>query len=194
MIRINYLGNQQLKNCVIGLDRDGTINYDKGYISSTDDFHPIENSLEAIASLRRLGFQIVILTNQSGISKGKITTDDVEAVHKKLLKLLGEAGCTSIDAVYYSTSSHKSDFYAKPNVGMFKRCESEIPAIKFSSGYYVGDKISDLKAAAKIGATPILVRTGYGKETEQLLQRHTYKKLRSKTEIFDNLWQFSQQF
>ncbi len=65
--------------------------------------------------------------------------------------------------------------YAKPNTGMFKRCEKENPHIKFSQGFYIGDKITDLKAAEKIGATPVLVRTGYGLETEKLLTTELVK-------------------
>ena len=56
--------------------------------------------------------------------------------------------------------------------------------------YYVGDKISDLKVAVKLGAKPILVRTGYGTETEKLLNRFTYKNIKSKTKVFDNLASF----
>ena len=63
--------------------------------------------------------------------------------------------------------------------------------VKFKNGYFVGDKISDLKAALKIGARPILVRTGYGKETEELInKRFTYKNIRKATKVFDNLAAF----
>ena len=53
---------------------------------------------------------------------------------------------------------------------MFKKAESECN-LKFKGGFYVGDKLTDLKAAEKIGATPILVRTGYGEETEKKLSQ-----------------------
>jgi len=107
-----------------------------------------------------------------------------------MLRLLGEAGCTSIDGIYYSASSRKDDPYAKPNVGMFKRCEKELPHIKFSEGYYVGDKMKDLKAAVRMGARPVLVRTGYGIATEAELQKFTYRKIKQQTLIFDSLQDF----
>ena len=75
---------------------------------------------------------------------------------------------------------------------MFKRCEKEHPEIKFAGGYYVGDKISDLKVAVKMNARPILVRTGYGMETEKLLNRFTYKKLKAKTKVYDDLRTFAE--
>lgn len=177
--------------CVIGLDRDGVINRDLGtYCYKVEDFDPIAGSLEAITDLRRKGYKIVIITDQGGIEKGLFTQQDVDTVHEHMFKLLGEAGCPSIDALYYSASSRKEDPFAKPNTGMFERCEREHKHIKFKGGYYVGDKIKDLKAAVNIGARPILVRTGYGLETEKELQKFTYRELKRKTLIFDNLKSF----
>ncbi len=176
---------------VIGLDRDGVINQDLGtYVTNPQDFEPIEGSLAAIAKLRQNNFKIAIITNQGGIEKGIMTEQDVDAVHEHMFKLLGEAGCPSIDALYYSASSRKNDLYAKPNTGMFKRCEKENPHIKFKGGYFVGDKLSDLRAAIKIGATPILVRTGYGSETEKQLKKYTYRDIKKRTKVFDTLLDF----
>ena len=161
--------------CVIGLDRDGVINRDLGtYVKSADQFEPIEGSLEAVAKLRRLGHRIVILTNQGGIAKGVLTNEQVESVHEHMLNLFGEAGCPSIEGIYYSESSLKNDMFAKPNAGMFKRCAKEIKGVKWSQGFYVGDKMSDLKAAMKVGARPVLVRTGYGLHTRKLKRKPMY--------------------
>lgn len=183
--------------CVIGIDRDGVINVDASelgldYVSTVDQFSPIESSLEAIALIRSKGHRIAVISNQGGIAKGLLTEEEVDSVHDHMLKLLGEAGCPSIDAIYYSASSQKDDMFAKPNTGMFKRCENEHKGIKFSRGYYVGDKLSDLKAAMKMGSTPILVRTGHGIETEKQLKKFTYRDIRKKTKIFDNLYQFAE--
>lgn len=188
-----YSINTNYDKPVIGLDRDGVLNVDLGtYVTSPEYFQPIPGSLEAVALLRSKGHRIAVITNQGGIEKGLMNTVDVDRVHNKMLELLGKAGCPSIDAIYYSASSRKDDMYAKPNTGMFKRCEKEHPYIKFSQGFFVGDKMSDLKAAVKIGARPILVRTGYGQETEVELNKFTYKKLKKQTLIFDNLWEFAQ--
>lgn len=189
----NYLINTTYDKPVIGLDRDGVLNIDLGtYVTSPDHFQPIPGSLEAVALLRSKGYRIVIITNQGGIERGLMSISDVERVHNKMLELLGKAGCPSIDAIYFSVSSRKDDMYAKPNTGMFKRCEKEHPYIKFSKGFFVGDKISDLKAAVKVGARPILVRTGYGLETEKELNKFTYKTIKKQTLVFDSLWDFAQ--
>lgn len=190
-IKIQWIGEQSRTKCVIGLDRDGVINRDLGtYCYKIEDFEPIAGSIEAVAAMRRKGYKIVVITDQGGIEKGLYTSDDVDNLHDHMFKLLGDAGCSSIDALYYSASSRKEDPFAKPNLGMFKRCEKEIKGIKFRGGYYVGDKMKDLKAAYDIGATPVLVRTGYGLETEKDLQKFTYRKIKSKTLIFDDLAKF----
>lgn len=175
----------------IGLDRDGTINKDLGtYVVHPDQFDPIPKSLEAVALIRQKGYNVVIITNQAGISQGIMTSDDVDRVHQRMLEMLGQAGCRSIDGIYYSTTKDKSDPYAKPNIGMFKEAEKN-HKLKFYGGAYVGDKIIDLKAASKIGAMPVLVKTGYGEETLLKLNTFANRKLKKKTQIFDNLWDFA---
>jgi len=187
------LSSTQSNKCVIGLDRDGTINTDIGeYITNINQFHFISGSLEAIHLLRNQGHQIVILTNQAGITKGIQTTQQVDAVHQYMLAKFGEAGIRSIDGLYYSTSNLKDDEYAKPNTGMFKRAQKEI-GVNWPSGYYVGDKITDLKAAQKIGTTPVLVLTGHGTETLKKLNTFANKDLKKQTLIFNNLLAFAQQ-
>lgn len=176
----------------VGLDRDGTINRDLGtYITTPDDFFPIPGSLDAIAMIRNKGYNVVILTNQAGIMKKIMTPEDVDAVHQRLLELLGKVGCRTINGIYYSTSNLKEDLYAKPNIGMFKRAEVEL-RVKFKGGYYVGDKISDLKAADKIHATPVLVQSGYGEETTKKLNTFANRTLKKKTQVFTNLWAFAE--
>jgi len=179
---------------IVGLDRDGVINVDKGhYIIDPEDFEVYPESLAAIHKLRIKGYKVVILTNQGGITKGLQTHEQVEAVHQRMFEIFGQAGIYTIDGLFYSESSLKDDMYAKPNIGMFHRAEKEIfgGKIRFKDkGFYVGDKMSDLKAAERIGATPILVRTGHGVDTEGELKKFSKEKLRKKTKVFDNLLQF----
>lgn len=189
---IIWTGGEEIgSKCVIGLDRDGVINEDLGtYCYQPDDFKPITGSLEAMASARLKGYKLVIITDQGGIEKGLFTQEDVDKVHDRMYELLGAVGCFTIDALYYSASSRKDDPFAKPNTGMFKRCEKENKLIKFKEGYYVGDKMKDLKAAVNMGAKPILVRTGYGSATEKELDRYSNREVKKRVLIFDNLAQF----
>ena len=177
-------------NVVIGLDRDGTINEDRGnYITDPSQLSYIPGSLDAIRQLRLRGHRVVILTNQAGISKGLQTHQQVDRVHEKMMQDFGAAGIMSIDGLYYSTSNLKDDKFAKPNIGMFERAAQE-HRLNWKRGYYVGDKISDLKAADKIGATPVLVYTGHGKETLQALDTFANKELKKKTLVYESLADF----
>ena len=180
---------------IVGLDRDGVINIDKGYLTSPDDWEPIPGSLEAIRMIRLKGYKLVILTNQGGIIKKEQTHDQVEAIHQRMMEVFGNAGIYSIDGLFYSESSLKCDCFAKPNLGMFYRAEKELYQSKYrfkQNGFYVGDKMTDLKAAERIGARPILVRTGHGLKTEEDLKKFSKEKLRKKTKVFDDLLQFAQ--
>lgn len=183
---------QKFLNNVIGIDRDGVINRDLfTYCFRPLDFDPIPNSLEAIALLKNLGYKIVIITNQGGIEKNLYSHDDVFNTHTYMLDLLKKIGCEKIDAIYYSPSSQKDNEFAKPNIGMFELCEREHPDIKFYQGYFVGDKMSDLEAAIKIKAIPVLVRTGYGLETEKKLNDIKYLEIKQRVIVFDTLWDFA---
>jgi D-glycero-D-manno-heptose 1,7-bisphosphate phosphatase len=179
---------------IVGLDRDGVINVDRGkYITDPEDFEVYPESLSAILQLRMKGYKVVILTNQGGITKGLQTHAQVDAIHQRMFELFGQAGIYTIDGLFYSESSLKNDYYAKPNLGMFHRAEKETfeGKARFKhGGFYVGDKMSDLKAADRIGATPILVRTGHGVVTEEELKKFSKEKLRKSTKVFDNLLHF----
>jgi len=176
---------------VIGLDRDGTINEDIGtYVTDPDQFKPIEGSLEAVKMIRDKGYDVVILTNQAGIYKGMCDAVDVDIVHNYMLQLLGNIGCKSINGLYYSTTNLKDDIYAKPNIGMFKRAAQEI-GVDWKNGLYVGDKMTDLKAAVKAKAKPVLVKTGHGQDTAKKLNTFANKDLKKQTETFENLYQFA---
>ena len=175
---------------VVGLDRDGTIIKDIGdYITDPNQVVPIPGSLEAIKMLRDKGHRLVILTNQGGIAKGLQTTQQVDDVHTHLMNVFGQNGISSIDGLYYSTSSMKEDIFAKPNIGMFNRAKDELK-VDWKKGWYVGDKISDLKAAEKAGSKPILVLTGHGKETLEKLNTYANRELKKKTLVFNNLLEF----
>jgi len=191
MTNIVWSGGEYRTKCVIGLERDGVLNEWIEHCRRPEDFKAIKGSFEAVAQLRNKGYKIAIITDQRGVESGVMTKEDVEAVNVELMTQLGNAGCSDIDGMYYSIGINKQDPFVKPNTGMFKRCQEQCKDIVFNKGYYVGHTIKDLKAAMNIGARPVLVRTGKGKETEQELNRWAYKKIKEKTLIFDDLDAFA---
>jgi D-glycero-D-manno-heptose 1,7-bisphosphate phosphatase len=175
----------------VALERDGVINQIiNPCVTSADLFVPIDRSIEAIALMRSKKYNIVVITDQHGVGKGFITPYDIDSVHQRMLELLGQANCSSINGIYYSISGVKDDIYVKPNVGMFQRATTEVK-VDFKGGVVVGDDIEDLKSAVKIGATPILVLTGNGQETLKKLNRYAYKDLKRRTLVFETLWDFA---
>lgn len=179
---------------IVGLEREGVIIEDiDGPISSNDQIKFIPGSLEAIRMMRLKGYKVMIINDQPYIQKNKLTIDQVDATNQYLMQKFGEAGIMSIDGLLYSTSDLKQDDYAKPNIGMFKKAENEIlRGEKFKNGWFVGHNIKDAKAADKLDAIPVIVKTGNGKETLSKLDTFANKDLLKKTKVYSNLLEFAE--
>ena len=155
---------------LIILDRDGVINEDRDdYVKSVDEWVPLPGSLEAVALLTQAGYQIAIATNQSGLSRGYFTINDLHAMHSKMDSLLKPLG-GHIDSIFFCphVDSHQCDC-RKPAPGLikeialrYKKTESPYPLIGVP---IVGDSLRDLQAGIALGASPHLVLTGKGQKT-----------------------------
>lgn len=178
---------------IIGLERNGVFVQDiEGTISSSGQISYIPGSLEAIKIMRLKGYKVVILFDEPGIQKGKVTTNQVDALNQYFMQSFGAAGIMSIDGLLYSTTELKEDLYAKPNVGMFKRAETEFPSgIKWNEGWFVGHNLKDAVAADKVGAKPVILKTGNGEKTLKKMETTGNRGLLNKTLVFDNLLEFA---
>jgi D-glycero-D-manno-heptose 1,7-bisphosphate phosphatase len=154
------------------LDRDGTINVDRGYVYNREQFEWIPGAIEAIRRLKEAGALVVVVTNQGGIGHGLYTEADVRILHRFMSAELLRAG-TGIDAYYYCPfhpdaiveTYRTNDDCRKPKPGMIRRAASEL-MIDVASSWLVGDKVSDIEAGRRAGARTVLVRTGYGADAE----------------------------
>jgi len=173
---------------VVGVDRDGVIAEWKQVIKNPYDFKPITGALESILRMRQLGHRVIVFSDQPGIYRNKLTTQEVDNVNNYMFKLLGEIGCQSIDGLYYNTSDEATDVYAKPNLGMVKRAEKET-GVEFSKGYIVGDSLLDVKMALNAKAIPILILTGQGLEAQEKLKKINLPG-KEKVQIYSNLKDF----
>ena len=149
------------------LDRDGVINFDSAqFIKTPAEWKPIPGSLEAIARLNQNGYRVVVATNQSGIGRGLLDMDTLNAIHEKMHKMLFAVG-GRIDAIFYCPHTADSDCACrKPKPGMFKRI-SETLNVDLKGVPAIGDSLRDLQSCAKLGCLPILVHTGKGEKTAQ---------------------------
>lgn len=148
------------------LDRDGVINADTGYVHRWDDFQFLPGVEEAISRLARADYQVVVVTNQSGIGRGLYSAADYEKLTQNMLRHLNAAGAPVL-AVYHcphapgSSADGGACDCRKPLPGMLLRAARE-HRLDLAQSLLVGDKESDVQAgwAAGVGAT-ILVRGNY---------------------------------
>ena len=151
--------------CLVLLDRDGTILVEKDYLSDPDDVELIDGAASAIRRLIELNCKVVVVTNQSGIARGYFTLETVEAIHQKMIELLAEQGA-SLDGIFICPHGPEEGCSCrKPNTGLLLKA-SEATGISLANGIMVGDKAADILAGKAVGARTVLVRTGYGRTTE----------------------------
>ena len=145
-----------LDGVTVFLDRDGTLNYDPGYLKVAAELKLLAGVGPALALLKGAGAKLVVLTNQSGVSRGIITLKDLEVIHSRLEGIL-EQECAALDAIYFCPH-HPDDGCRcrKPNVGMVERAASELQ-LNLQRSYLIGDHAHDIQLAHRVGAKAILL-------------------------------------
>jgi len=151
-----------MKNKAIFLDRDGTINHDEGYIGNPNLIKLYDGVAEGIKILKNLGFKIIVISNQSGVTRGLISHKDVKKVNERINKILFEQN-TSIDKFYYCPyhpefDSEELSKCRKPSPTMVISAASE-NNIDLSKSFFIGDKTIDVECGKNAGVIPILLRT-----------------------------------
>jgi len=149
------------------LDRDGVLNEDRGFVARWEDFQWIPGAKEAVAAFNRAGWLVIVVTNQSGIGRGYYTEEAMHALHARMSEDLAAAG-GHIDAVYFAPHHPEAAVEGyrrpdppdrKPNPGMILTALSEWP-IDRERSVLVGDKPSDMEAAARAGIRGLLFTGG----------------------------------
>lgn len=151
-------GLAPLDGVTVFLDRDGTLNYDPGYLKVAADLKLLAGVGPALARLKRAGAKLVVVTNQSGVGRGIVTLKDLEAIHARLQGLL-EQEDAALDAIYFCPH-HPNDGCRcrKPNIGMVERAVSELQ-LDLRRSYLIGDHARDIQLANRVGAKAILITT-----------------------------------
>ena len=151
------------------LDRDGVINRNLAeYVKSLKDWVPLPGAIEAISNLSNAGHPVIIVTNQSAVSRKYCLESDVREIHQHLVHLVDMAG-GKIDGIYYCPH-HPDDECdcRKPRTGMLDRARMELNLP--SGGYLVGDASSDMEMGRRAGLKTILVLTGRGLNQIELIR------------------------
>ncbi|MGL6023095.1 MAG: D-glycero-beta-D-manno-heptose 1,7-bisphosphate 7-phosphatase [Cetobacterium sp.] len=174
---------------VIFLDRDGTINIEKDYLHKIEDFEFEVGSLEALKIFKELKYDVIVVTNQSGIARGYYSEEQLIKLNEFMVEKIKEAGGDILECFFCphhpekGIGEYKKECNCrKPNPGMLNKAIEKHHITKENS-YMVGDKISDIKAGENIGIKPVLVKTGYGKKT---LEKNIIN-----APVFENLFEFA---
>jgi D-glycero-D-manno-heptose 1,7-bisphosphate phosphatase len=148
----------KLKYRSLFLDRDGVINrkLQGDYVKVWDEFIFCVNALEAIAELSKAYDKIFIVTNQRGVGKGVMSEVDLIEIHRNMVSKIKNAS-GRIDKIYYCTDIHEGSQNRKPNIGMALQAKQDFPEIEFSDSVMVGDSISDMEFASKLGMKRVFI-------------------------------------
>ena len=154
---------------LILLDRDGVINQDsKDYIKNAEEWAPIKGSLEAIGNWQRRGVEFAVCTNQSGLGRGLFSKDDLFNMHAKCNSILKSLGGKPLRFFFCPHTPENNCSCRKPKA-LLLELAIETLGSKPSNTVFVGDSLSDLKAAQAASVQFILVRTGNGESTHKQL-------------------------
>ncbi len=156
------------------LDRDGTINQERGYLYRIEELDFFPGAAQAISLLNRAGFLVVVVSNQSGVARGYYGEDQVEALHRHMTAQLAADGARVDCWLYCPHHPEGSGRYAvtcacrKPLPGMLLEAAERF-SIDLAASFMIGDKLSDVQAGLAAGCVPLLVRSGYGADEESRL-------------------------
>lgn len=145
------------------LDRDGTIIGDPGYLRDPEHVELFPGAGAAIARLNAADRPVIVVTNQAGISRGKVSEQEYREVAARLDWLLSPFGAR-IDATYVCPHAPERDgpcACRKPGLELFQRAAAD-HRLDLGATWWVGDRLSDLLPAAALGGKGVLVETGEG--------------------------------
>ncbi len=150
----------------IFLDRDGVINKEVGYLHKIKDFKFIDGVFDACLYFRSLGYQLIIVTNQSGIGRGYYNEDDFHIVNNWMLEKFSKKDINILD-VFFCPHGPESDCNCrKPKPGMFNQANNKY-GIDMKNSWMIGDKEADVQAAKTAGIqNTILVKSGHAIDEE----------------------------
>ena len=145
----------------IFLDRDGVINKEVGYLHKIKDFEFIDGVFEACLYFQSLGYQLVIVTNQSGIGRGYYDEDTFHIVNNWMLSQFKNQGVSILDVFFCPHGPESNCNCRKPKPGMFNQANDKY-GIDIKNSWMIGDKEADIKAANTAGIqNTILVKSGH---------------------------------
>lgn len=148
------------------LDRDGTINEERHYLHRPEEVVLFAGAGAALKRLQDAGYILLIVSNQSGVGRGYFTLADVESVNQRLLEELRRDG-VRIEKIFIAPEAPEAPSRGRKPSPLFLFDARDEFGLDLAASYMIGDKLIDLECGWNAGVGKcILVRTGYGTETE----------------------------
>ena len=148
----------------IFLDRDGVINKEKGYLHKIKDFEFISGVFETCRYLQGLNYKIIIITNQSGISRGLYTENDFQIINNWMISEFKKNDINILDVFHCPHMPESNCSCRKPKPGMLTIACKKYD-IDMSKSWMIGDKESDIIAANSAGIhNTILIKNDTSQE------------------------------
>ena len=149
----------------VALDRDGTVIVERHYLSEPREVELLQGAASGLQRLRDLGLGLILVTNQSAIGRGMFDHERLALIHDRLKELLAEHG-VSFDGIFYCPHLPSEGCACrKPRTAMLHAAANEL-GFDPEFCFVIGDKQCDVELGNNLGATSVLVRTGYGREAE----------------------------
>lgn len=160
-----------MKTKAVFLDRDGTLNADSPhYIKSVDEFHLFDFTADALKILTRLGFKIILITNQSAVGRKMITVAELDRIHAKLRASIRSAGA-EIHGIYYCPHLPEDNCVCrKPKTGNLKKAVRDFN-VDVGKSFFIGDSFKDIQTGAAVGCRTVFVRTGIDSPTIKTIEK-----------------------
>ena len=177
-----------MTNKAIFLDRDGTIIYDKAFLSDPAGVELVPGAAKAMAKAQSLGYIFFLFTNQSGIGRGYFTHEDVHACNQRMVELLGLGDDLFKEICIAPETPHEPRQYRKPSPRFI---EESIEKYKLdrTQCYMVGDRASDWGAGvnAKINAVAVKCGVDWDEAAAELIAQHSIPVYGTIVEFVDSL-------
>ena len=134
----------------IFLDRDGVINKEVSYLNKIEDFEFISGVFDSFRYLQKLGYSLIIVTNQSGIGRGLYQLQDYQILTKWMINEFKKNNIEIKDIFYCPHSPESQCNCRKPNPGMLTDAKIK-HNIDMKNSWMIGDKETDIQAANAAG-------------------------------------------
>lgn len=149
---------------VVFLDRDGVINVDHRFVGTLDKWEWIPGSIGAMKQLQDAGFELTVVTNQSGIGLDYYTLEDMHALHEMMEVELAKTGVKLAHIAYCAHAPEDECNCRKPALGMVRQIEEVIGPINYTNSWTIGDKEKDVLLGQAAGTKTALIPSEYWNE------------------------------